>query len=171
MRTLLLGLSTSLLLFTQQVSAQTPVVTGARMTWYGNYAAGKTTVVKDPASVTGTKVISSAISPPSTNTDRIPLVSDGRFGFGYELIGGPANAQVALKYITKFPPPGVRDAATGQLKLVKQNTYRDLAIGRKDLFCGEYLGEFKDPPAGTWTLQVWYGDRMLLEKSFAVGNR
>jgi len=170
MRRLLLGLSASLLLFNQPISAQTAVVSGARMTWYGNYAAGKTKVVKDPASVTGTKVISSAISPPSTNTDRIPLVSDARFGFGYELIGSPADALVALKYITRFPPPGVRDAATGRLKRVKENTYRDLAVGRKDLFCGEYFGEFKDPPAGTWTLQVWYGDRMLLEKSFAVGK-
>jgi hypothetical protein len=89
---------------------------------------------------------------------------------GYELIGGPANALVALKYVTKFPPPGIPDASTGQLKLVKQNTYAGLGIGRKDLFCGEYFGEYKNPPAGTWTLQVWYDDRMLLEKSFTVGK-
>jgi hypothetical protein len=170
MRTFLLGLLAALLLFNHQTLAQTAVVTGARMTWYGIYTVGKTTIVKDPTSATGTKAISSGISPPSTNVDRIPLNADTHFGFGYELIGGPANALVALKYVTKFPPPGILDASTGQLKLVKQNTYAGLGIGRKDLFCGEYFGEYKNPPAGTWTLQVWYDDRMLLEKSFTVGK-
>ncbi len=171
MRTFLLGLVASLLLFNHQTLAQTAAVTGARMVWYGKYTVGKTTVVKDPSSVTGTKTVSSGISPPSTNIDRIRLNAETRFGFGYELIGGPANELIALKYVTKFPPPGIPDASTGQLKLVKQNTYSGLGIGRKDLFCGEYFGEYKNPPAGTWTLQVWYGDRMLLEKSFTVANR
>jgi hypothetical protein len=170
MRAFLLGLLASLFLFNHQSLAKTAVVTGARMTWYGNYTVGKTTIVKDPTSVTGTKSVSSGISPPSSNVDRIPLKADTRFGFGYELIGGPANELVALKYVTKFPPPGIHDASTGQLKLIKQNTYSGLGVGQKDLFCGEYFGEYKNPPAGMWTLQVWYGERMLLEKSFTVEN-
>jgi Domain of unknown function (DUF3859) len=171
MRTFFLGLVTSLLLYNHQILAQTTVLTGARMTWYGSYAPAETKLVKDPSSTAGTRRVSSGISPPSTNTDRIPFLSNSRFGFGYQLIGSPPNGEVDLKYVTKVPAPGVVDPDTGRRKMVLQSTYPRLALSRKDLFCGEYLGDYKDPPAGVWTLQVWHGDRMLLEKSFTVGNQ
>jgi hypothetical protein len=170
MRTLFLGLLAVVLPFSGEPLAQTPVVTGALMTWYGNYAPGETKLVKDPTSTAGVRRISSGILPPSTNTDRVPVDPNARFGFGYKLIGSPTSGLVSLRYVTKVPAPGVIDAKTGQRLTVLENTYRDLALDRKDLFCGEFLGDYKEPPRGIWSLQVWYGDRMLLEKSFNVGN-
>ena len=171
MRTFSLVLLAVMLPFGGETLAQTPVVTGALITWYGSYAPAETKLVKDPASTAGVRRISSGILPPSTNTDRIPFAPDARFGFGYKLIGSPANGSVSLRYVSKVPAPGVRDAKTGQRMTVVENTYRDLALDRTDLFCGEFLGDYKEPPRGIWSLQVWYGDRMLLEKSFTVGNR
>jgi Domain of unknown function (DUF3859) len=170
MRTLFLGLLVTLLQFGHETLAQSPAITGARITWYGNYAPGATQLVKDPTSTAGERRVSSGILPPSTNTDRIRFDPDTRFGFGYELIGSRTNGPVSLKYVTRVPAPGVLDAKTGQRITVLENTYRNLALDRKDLFCGEFLGDYKEPPRGIWILQVWYGDRMLLEKSFTVGN-
>lgn len=166
-----LWLLTSLLLFNRETLAQNATVTGATMTWYGVYTVGESKEVKDAESASGTRRIATGISPPRINNDRIPLAANTRFGFGYELVGRPSNAPVTLKYVFKFPPPGVRDVATGQMKLVEEATWPNLAIGRKDLFIGRFLATEQSAPAGAWTLQVWHDKRMLLEKSFTVEPR
>ena len=167
MRRFVLGLLAVLLLSVDGAAAQT--VTGAQLTWYGIYTVGKTVQEKDSGSVTGFKNVSSGISAPSTNTDRISFVDGVRFGFGFELIGTPPNAQVTLKYISKFPPPGRPDAATGKLKIAEETSYSGLAINRKDLFIGRVIGD--DSLEGTYTMQVWYIDRLLVEKSFTLEPR
>src|SRR5579863_10117171 len=113
MRTVFFGLLAAMLLFGGETAAQTTVVTGAQITWYGSYAPAKTRLVKDPASTAGVRRISSGILPPSTNTDRIPFAPNARFGFGYRLIGSPTNGSVSLRYVTKVPAPVIRDAKTG----------------------------------------------------------
>jgi hypothetical protein len=163
MRAFLATLSISLLLWGHASFAQT--VTGAKMTWYGNYTAGEVSSQKDSGSVTGTKNFVSGITPPSTSTDQIRAVLGTRFGFGYELIGAPSSASVIIRHVYKIPPPGIRDAATGQLKLDDEARF-DLQIGQKALFIGRVIGY--NFPTGRWTYQIWYADRMLLEKSFTV---
>jgi hypothetical protein len=169
-RALVFGVAAFLLAFNHATAPPKTVVTGARITWYGNFTFAKETEVDEPKAATGKKDILSGIVPPAVNTDRIPFIADTWFGFGYELIGHPADALVTLKYVTKIPPPGLPDAVTGQMKFVSESIWPDLAIGRKDLFRATSLGSLEDTPAGIWTLQIWYEDRMLLEKSFTVAG-
>src|SRR5262245_43213177 len=105
-RTLMLAILASLLLFTQEVLSQDATVTGATMTWYGVYTVGDSKEVSD-----GTRREAKGISPPRANTDRIPIVANTRFGFGYEVVGSPSNATVNLRYVYKMPPPGMHDDA------------------------------------------------------------
>ena len=164
MRAFLLNLLLSCLLLSGPSFAQT--IFGARVTWYGIYTVAQARQDKEPASASGTKNFVTGITPPSTSSDIVRAVPGTRFGFGYQLAGQPANARITVRYVYRFPPPGVADAATGALKLMDETTYPDLDIDRKDLFIGRLLvGKF---PTGTWTLQVWYGDRMLVEKVFQV---
>ena len=44
--------------------------------------------------------------------------------------------------------------------------YPGLALNQTDLFAGYVLGQ--NDTVGTYIVQVWYGDRMLLEKIFKV---
>jgi hypothetical protein len=168
MRALLFGLLTGLLAFNHESAPQKIVVTGARMTWFGTFTFAKETEVDEPSAATGKKDILSGIMPPAVNSDRVAFVAGTWFGFGYELIGQPSNGLVTLRYVTKIPPPGLPDVATGELKRVSESKWPDLAIGRTDLFRATSLGNLEGVPTGTWTLQVWYGERMLLEKSFIL---
>jgi hypothetical protein len=170
LRALVFGLLATLLAFHHETAPPKVIVTGARITWYGPFTFAKETEVDEPGAATGKKDILSGVVPPSVNTDRVPFVAGTWFGFGYELIGRPSNALVTLKYVTNIPAPGLPDAATGKLTRVSVSTWPDLAIGRTDLFRATSLGDLQGTPTGTWTLQVWYGDRMLLEKSFIVGG-
>jgi hypothetical protein len=135
----------------QPLSAQSASVTGATLTWYGVYAAATST------SVSSTKEIGTGIKPPATNSDRVSLPSSGSIliGYGYNLVGSPPTALVALTYRTLFPDGRYQD-----------NIYDRLAINRKDLFIGQRLNS--NSAAGTYTLQVWHSGAMLLEKSFTV---
>lgn len=135
-----------LVLMTGKVFAQQ--VTGAEITWYGVY-----TAASDER--TSEKTISRGITPPDTDNDRIPMVSGTRFGYGYKLTGSPGSAQVTLKYIIKVPSEN--DEVT---------YWPGLAINRTDLFIG-YIFD-SSSPTGMYILQVWYGTRLLAEKSFNV---
>jgi hypothetical protein len=163
MRAFLRCLSLGFVLAGHAAFAQT--VTGAQMTWYGNYTVERVTEQKDSGSATGTKNVIGGIVAPAADSDVIRAVPGTRFGFGYRLIGPSSDAVATVRHVYKMPPPGIADA-TGQRKVADESTYPDLGLDRKDLFIGRYIaGDF---PTGTWTLQLWYRDRMLAEKSFTV---
>jgi hypothetical protein len=168
-RARLIGLLIFLVLLGHDAAAQSVVINGARMTWYGPFTISKGRKVTQPGGTSG-QVQSTAVRPPMVNSERIPFAADAKFGFGYVINGQPADARVKLRYVIKLPPPGAVDAATDQLKLTDEGTYPDLRLGRGDLFLGESLAQFKDPPPGPWTVQLWYEDRLLLEKTFTVAK-
>jgi hypothetical protein len=169
MRALVWGLF-AFLIVAPQCFAQEMAVTGVRITWYGNYDSGQTVLLQDSGSTTGKRRVSSGIIPPASNSDQILFRRDVRFGFGFELLGDQPNALLNLRYVTKVPAPGIFDLKTRRRKTLIEETYPNLAISQKDLFCGEYLGDYRDPPAGLWTLQVWEDDRLLAEKSFTLSK-
>jgi hypothetical protein len=170
MRARLLGLLGFLALLGHDAVAQTVVVTGARITWYGKFVLGRAKRERVPGGANEVSVQASKVKPPMVNSDQVPLAPDAMFGFGYVLAGEPADAHVKLRYVIKIPPPGAVDAATGHAKLTDEGSFSDLRLGRGDLFIGESLADFKNPPAGIWTIQLWYGERMLLEKNFTLAK-
>src|SRR5689334_17764709 len=107
-----------LLSSTGEMLAQTPVVTAARITWFGIVTAEKEEITKSSRSSTGDIRTVRGIVPPSTNTDTIPLADNVNFGFGYELIGHPASATATLKYVYIWPAPGI--PVDGKLLLRKE---------------------------------------------------
>jgi hypothetical protein len=149
---------------------QNVIVSGATITWYGNIVVDPKDITKvpDPGSASGFRNAMSKITPPTINSDQIRITPNGRFGLGFKLIGSPPDAIVTLTFVTKFPLPGVPNASTGQFRLVDSRTYPGQPIGSDGLFAGRSFSDFANPPAGTWTIQVWYDNRLLVEKSFAV---
>jgi hypothetical protein len=47
-------------------------------------------------------------------------------------------------------------------------TYSDLRVDQQDLFTGIHLLQGGYGPFGPHTMQVWYGDRLLVEKTFTI---
>ncbi len=99
-----------------------------------------------------------------------PPANSARVGVGFAVrfrpFGEPAGARVALRSVWKIPDPGIRNPNNG-------NTFRqsvaDFTAVIGDLHLRGY--EFDEPwevVPGIWTLEIWQGDRKLLEKSFTI---
>jgi hypothetical protein len=167
MRTFVLALCAGSLLWNAAAIAQNASVAGATITWYGNFKPGKIETVPDAGTSPGKKDIVTKLTPPSTNSDRIIAVAPSQFGFGYVLNGRPATAVIKIRHVRKMPAPGMIDQKTGEAVLTN-TTFVNASIDRKDLFIGQAINNPASLPIGQWTLQVWYGDKLLAEKSFTV---
>jgi hypothetical protein len=100
------------------------------------------------------------------STDRVPLALGTYFGMRYVVRGNPEGAQVKLTRVTRFPPPGLTNPATGRTVAVER-TERQPVIGRRAYAGFSFDVEWELVP-GTWTFELWDGERKLAEKSFQV---
>ena len=101
-----------------------------------------------------------------TTTTTVPARLGAHFGFEYVLIGTPKGAKINVRKVVIFPQGGLTNPKTG--KTVARNEYEDtIAIGDRGLR-GYSLDEDWEAVPGTWTLQLWLGDRKLAEKSFTL---
>jgi hypothetical protein len=164
MRAFCFAVLSLILLAGQSAQAQEGNVTGAEMLWYGIYTVGEFKQVKDPNSATGTRLVSSGIAGPATNSNRI-AVSDGvRFGFGYRLLGQPGSAIVPIVHVTQFSGIGGLGGTGKNSEKINYN----LGISQGGLFIGRKMGDSATEPTGVYKFQVWHKNRMLLEKQITI---
>lgn len=148
-----------------ELSAQSPNVQAAQITWFGAYEVSQVKIIDDPTQASGRRREGGTISPPSRNHDRIELVGGRYFGFGYKLLGSPTGMQVPLKYVRTYPAPGFLHQQTGKY-VTRDEQELHLKIGQPDLFMGYVLSS--DAPLGAYTFQIWHGDSLLAEKAFTI---
>jgi hypothetical protein len=88
------------------------------------------------------------------------------FGFEFVIVGRPDGAKVPLKAVVIFPPPGLRDPETGRTQ--PRDEYmisaRINAVQRNGY---GFDHEWEAVP-GTWTIQLWDGNRKLAEQNFTI---
>jgi hypothetical protein len=138
----------------------------ARFEWYGVYTKSKSEAIKDPASPTGQRFVTTPAAP-DQNSDRIPGRDDVQFGFSY-VLSGNGGRNVKVKHVYRFPAGGMPNSTTGE-KVTKYEQVRDDAIGDPVLMGWSFESA---PPErivlGEWSFEVWAGNRLLLEKHFTV---
>src|SRR6185437_522475 len=147
------------------VRAQNATATGANITWYGTFTVKKTTEIKDRSISTGTR-FDETLDQPQANSDRIVLRDGLRFGFGFTLSGRPATGIARIRYVYKYPAPGIDRG--GDKPQLSDEVPGNFKINRKDLYIGWTVGSLQGLPEGVWTFQVYAADRLLAEKSFSV---
>jgi hypothetical protein len=162
MRALLVGLMS--LALCQAATAQGNV--SAQVAWYGVYTITKSQELDEPTSPTGKRYVSTPV-PPTSNTDRVPGKDGVHFGLSYTL-SGQAAAEVTVKHIYRFPPGGMPDEVSGGQRSTFERV-RQVEVGKPVLMGWSFV----DAPAkqivtGTWTFEVWQGDRKLVGQSFMV---
>lgn len=117
--------------------------------------------------VAGGQRVKSANLKLETSTDRVPARAGTMFGFRYQIVGQPLGEPVLLKFVTRFPRPGlIPPGSRGEPVTVNEYT-SPRAIG--DIFWRGY--GFDEPwelVPGVWTFEIWSGDNKLIEKSFTV---
>jgi hypothetical protein len=154
-----------LLLVSTGAYAQTPQVDRVDVVEYGIYTANTQSTQLAPGTAAGTVSTINDIQHAAT-TRTIPAQQGVRFGFRFVVVGAPAGTVVPLHMVTIFPPPGLTNPATQQLKA--QSEYDTNApIGATWYKGYSFTNDWEVLP-GNWTMQVWYQGRKLAEQTFTV---
>jgi hypothetical protein len=168
MRLVSLALLTALLAFGQPALAEQAIVTGVVIDWFGNYTSVEK-AIEDSDISSGKRYRGSNVVPPKTNSDEIKLNSKTTFGIGFTLTGTPPNADVTLRQVYKYPSPGMPTGTAGQFKPSDEVTSAYKFGGGSTV--GYNIGsDPSDWPTGTWTIQLWSGRKLLVEKNFTVSQ-
>ena len=98
-------------------------------------------------------------------TTTIPARIGISFGVRYKVVGEPDNAEVTLRKVISFPPPGLQPSRG---KIMPQSESKvETMIGETvaDLYTLE--DNFELVP-GVWIVELWDGERRLLVQSFVL---
>ena len=98
-------------------------------------------------------------------TTTIPARIGISFGVRYKVVGEPDNAEVTLRKVISFPPPGLQPSRG---KIMPQSESKvETMIGETvaDLYTLE--DNFELVP-GVWIVELWDGERKLLVQSFVL---
>jgi hypothetical protein len=147
------------------IVAQAQHVERIEITEAGVYNAETTSLSATPGSSTGgvAKVANIKLI---RNTTTIPSTLGTHFGFRYKIIGQPAGASINLRMINYYPQPGLRNPA------ISYSVMRSEYVVHEELGAESYrdygLDEAWQLKPGTWTFEIWEGDRKLAEQTFTV---
>ena len=129
---------------------QSANVQGAEIIDYGLYAVDSTAPGTPHLTVT---------------THTVPLRSGVMFGFQYRVTGAPAGGSVTIKEVVLFPPGGLR--LPGKPPIPLESDEAAVKIGDTLPLTWKFDNPWELVP-GLWTLQVWSGNRKLIEQSFTA---
>jgi hypothetical protein len=96
----------------------------------------------------------------------IPAQIGTTFGFRYRVVGRPNGTPVDLREIVIFPPPGIIPGRFSQP--ISQDEFSlHTRIGETS-FASYTLEDSFELVPGTWTIEIWHGERKLGTQSFNV---
>jgi hypothetical protein len=139
----------------------------AEVRWVGTVANEPVEEVPAPGGPSGTQVIIDNPPGMAEATTKIPARKGERFGISYVLKGVPEGSHAGIREIWRFPEPGLTNPETGitTQELVRRKI---LVVTDNAMFSGwALLYEWELVP-GTWTFELWTGDRLLLRQPFEV---
>lgn len=134
------------------------------VTEVGIYQTTTTKVTNTPGTASGTTATVTDVKLLKATTT-VPARLHAEFGFRYRIVGRKKGA-VTLKMVTLIPRPGIRNPDSGK------TTVRNEFTQEKDIGVLHYRSYGMDNQweivPGTWTLEIWDGDRKLVSQSFNV---
>ncbi len=101
-----------------------------------------------------------------SRTETIPARLGVGFGFHYTITGAPNGAQVQIRFVNRFPDPGLKNPTTGETTHIEE--YSSNATVGNEMYKGWHFDHDYELVPGTWTFEIWYGNRKLGEQSFNV---
>jgi len=99
-------------------------------------------------------------------TTRIEAKIGLHFGMRYRVVGSPSLASVKLVSVTHYPTPGLKNPKTAGIQTRGEHP---LFATISQLNYRGYMFEHDwELVAGTWTFELWDGDRKLASQAFDV---
>ncbi len=146
-------------------AGQAQTVQRIEITEYGIYKSEIEKKVATPGTPSGSVNILKDIRHVKTTTT-VPAQLGANFGFRYKVIGQPDGATVRLRKVTIIPRPGIHNPKTGNTT-VRSEYFLDRKIGETS-FTNFTLEDAWEVVPGTWTFELWAGDRKLASQSFTL---
>ena len=87
----------------------------------------------------------------------------------FRIDGTPPGDGVTLYLALAFPPQGIRNPNTGNMLHAAKIAFPNMKIGALSVLGYGFDTAWEIVP-GVWTVQIWYQDRMLAERTFTVGT-
>jgi hypothetical protein len=153
----------ALLLATGTAQAQAPQVERLEIADFGTYKVARGGTTKNAQ---GLKT-----APLKRDPERlqwrtiIPAQIGTTFGLRYKVIGTPEDAEVTIRQIISFPPPGLQPSPGEYLPQVESEQQARIGETVAALYT---LDDRFELVAGVWTFELWDGDRKLLTQSFTL---
>lgn len=139
-------------------------VAGVEILGFGEYR-----IAKGESSASGTspsKRIWTALPEVVTaGVDTIEATLGINFGFHYSLKGAPSGEPVQIKTVIRFPEPGI---TTPEGALFKSSEYVVTRTIGGQYYVGYGFDNAWEIVGGEWTIQLWYADSLLIQKTFHV---
>ena len=154
-----------LALFSSAAFAEDVRVDRIEVVGKGIYEVQTGAVTKDPNAPTG------EVKAPDTfknidATSTIPARVGVEFGLEYRVVGAPDGAEVSLQFANTYPAPGLADPASAK-PILSDKFERTKKIGEVNYLGYGFENDWELVP-GTWTMEIWSGDKNLAGESFTV---
>ena len=142
-------------------------IVDAEVRWAGIVANEGFKEVPSPGTPSGTTVILDEPARLELANTKIPALPGTRFGIRYVLHGAPTGGYAGIREVWRFPEPGLTNPETG--KTFHEQAGRAIVqVTDNEIFSGYALLYDWELVPGTWTFEVWTGERLLLKQLFDV---
>lgn len=138
-------------------------VTGAQIEDYGIYEASKRGEASAPETSVG-YIHTTSIEKLIKSTDHLPAHVGTSFGLHFRICGSP-NESIVNGTICVIHPP-TENPETGEKRMTEQWPLIE-KIGKMH-FSGFTFDKDWEIVPGKWTIQVWYGGKVIAEKKFII---
>jgi hypothetical protein len=131
---------------------------------FGLYVGQIQRAVAAPSTATGDQKLLAGLRL-QTKTRVVPARLGVEFGLRFRVVGR-SGAVVAVKKVTRFPAPGLTNPTTG--KTLTEDVYFSPHRVGSVTYEGYRLESAWELVPGTWTIELWVGERKLASQSFDV---
>lgn len=163
--TWIVGGAAAMLFAAQPALAQPVTVERVETTRPGVYEIEVAKPIPDARVATGTRVEARAYKNVKVGT-QIDLKLGIIIGVELTVIGSPRRGKVPLRVVWHYPEPGLTNPDTKTAKKSDEYTDTQLIGDKFPIFWG--LTQDWHLVPGTWTLEVWQGDRKLATQTFEL---
>ena len=154
------------LLVTGLGTAHAQTVQRIDITEFGTYAAHVDKKIEAAGTATGTTNVISDVKLVQAGSV-VPRRIGTRFGLRYTIVGD-GGGDVTLTKIVRVPSPGLRNPATGNA-IVTEKVPLQRRIG-VNYYTGYSFEQDWELVPGTWTIELWQGERKLASRSFTIAK-
>jgi hypothetical protein len=132
----------------------------------GIYTAEVTQVKRDSDQASG-EVFYAKVAKLVEKTTTVEAKIGVGFGFKFNVVGQSPDGRANLRSVTIYPQPGVRNPNTGVMTK-REELSRSPKLNNPEVYEGFSFENEWEIVTGTWTFEIWDGERKLVSQSFQV---